>query len=111
MIESVGNIFYAVNSRKFTINSTLATNNFGLEGFALYPNPNNGDFTIQFNSKSTNDIKVNVHDLRGRSIFEQSYENTGIFSQNLALNKLQSGVYLVSVLDGDIKVVKRIVVK
>ena len=47
---------------------TLNSESFGLENFSLYQTQNNGNFTIQFNSNSGNEIKVNVHDIRGRDI-------------------------------------------
>jgi len=89
---------------------TLSTPTVGLEGFALYPNPNNGSFNIKFNSYSSNKIAINVHDIQGRKIFGQEFENTGLFNENLQLNNVQSGVYLVTVQDGATKEVKRIVV-
>jgi subtilisin-like proprotein convertase family protein len=91
--------------------ATMATPNFGLAEFSVYPNPNNGAFTVQFNSDSTNDVSISVHDIRGRSLFTKTYANTGLFVQNIALDKVQSGVYLVTVQDGDKKDVKRIVVQ
>ncbi|MEN9488802.1 MAG: hypothetical protein RL494_1067, partial [Bacteroidota bacterium] len=69
------------------------------------------DFTIKFTSASTNDIKINVHDIRGRQVYEKSFSNTGAFNQNINLNKVASGVYLVSIIDGAKKTVKRIVVE
>ncbi len=91
---------------------TLGTpENFEFEGFALYPNPNNGNFTLQLKSNTASDISVSVHDLRGRSIVEKKYNNTGIVSQNIQLNNIQSGVYLVTITDGEKKVVKRIVIE
>lgn len=90
--------------------AVLANESFGLDNFVIYPNPNNGNFNIQFNSSSSNEIKVNVHDLRGREIFTKSYNNSGLFNENLQLNNAQSGIYLVTVQDGDRKEVKKIVV-
>jgi hypothetical protein len=90
---------------------TLNSNSFGLQDFSLYPNPNNGNFTIQFNSNSGNEIKVNVHDMRGREIFNKTYSNNGFFNEELQLSNVQSGVYLVNVQDGNRKEVKKIVVK
>lgn len=103
-----------VNSFSITICSqtaVLSTENFGLADFKIYPNPNNGTFNIQFNSDSSNEIKVGVHDIRGREIFNQSYQNTGLFSQSLQLSNAQSGIYLVTVQDGDKKEVKKIVIQ
>ena len=82
-----------------------------LTNFTLYPNPNKGNFTIQFNSSSNNDISISVHDMRGRLILNNTYNNTGLISQNVQLDNIQAGVYLVTVQDGDKKVVKRIVIE
>lgn len=89
----------------------LATQEFKFENFVLYPNPNNGNFTVQFNSKTGNKINIAVHDISGRKILDNTYNNTGLFSQELQLNKAQAGTYLVSITDGAQKTVKRIVVE
>ena len=82
-----------------------------IKDFSLYPNPNNGNFTIQFNSNSGNIIKIHIHDIRGREIFNKSYNNNGLFNEVLQLDNVQSGLYLVTVQDGPKKVVKKIVVQ
>ncbi|AWH84636.1 propanediol utilization protein [Flavobacterium album] len=87
-----------------------ATSAFGLQDFSLYPNPNNGSFTVSFISDTGNAIKVGVHDMRGREVFNSSYENTGLFSGNVNLSNIQSGVYLVTVQDGARREVRKIVV-
>lgn len=89
----------------------LATESFGLENFSIYPNPNNGNFNVQFTSNSSNEIKIGVHDLRGRLVFANDYQNTGTFKQNLQLNNVQAGIYIVTVQDGDRKETKKIVVE
>ncbi|WP_264520695.1 zinc-dependent metalloprotease [Flavobacterium sp. N1994] len=108
MVKASGNVFFNVNTQDFTITAPLATTQLEMSNFTLYPNPNKGNFTVQFNSSSTNDIAIDVFDIRGRSIFQKVYSNTGFFSQNVDMNLVESGVYLVSVKDGDKKVVKKI---
>lgn len=90
---------------------TLASEQFVSNDFSISPNPNNGSFTVQFNSTTGNDIKINVHDIRGREVFNKTYTNTGLIQQNLELQNVSKGVYLVSVLDGDTKMVKKIIVE
>ena len=90
---------------------TLNTENFGLANFKIYPNPNNGNFTVQFDSNSGNDIKVDIYDIRGRLIYGKSFESSGLFSQNLDMNNVQSGIYMVTVQDGDRKETKKIVIQ
>jgi subtilisin-like proprotein convertase family protein len=94
-----------------TVTSKLAVVDNSLANFTLFPNPNKGNFTIQFNSSSSNEIGISVHDMRGRLILNNTYNNKGLFSQNIELVNVQSGVYLVTVQDGDRKVVKRIVIQ
>ena len=89
----------------------LANESFGIEDFVIYPNPNNGNFNIQFTSVSNAQIKVGVHDLRGRLIYENSYQNNGTVNENISLNNIQTGIYLVTVEDGSRKEVRKIVVE
>lgn len=109
MVEAVGNIYYAISRKFFT--SSLSNEDFSLADFNLYPNPNRGNFTVQFNSNSSKAITLEVHDIRGRQIFNKSYNNSGLFSEKLQLNNAQSGIYLLTVNDGDKKVVRKIVVE
>jgi subtilisin-like proprotein convertase family protein len=91
--------------------AVMAIADNSLANFALYPNPNKGNFTVQFNSTSNKEVTILVHDMRGRTILNNKYSNTGLFSQNVQLDQVQAGVYLVTVQDGDKKVVKRIIIE
>ncbi|NJM78894.1 MAG: T9SS type A sorting domain-containing protein [Flavobacterium sp.] len=90
---------------------TLSNESFGLQEFSIFPNPNNGSFNVNFVSNSSNKVKISVFDIGGRSIFEDNFQNNGIFNQNIQLNNIQSGVYLVTVQDGDKKEVKKIIIE
>ncbi|RZK12820.1 MAG: T9SS type A sorting domain-containing protein [Flavobacterium sp.] len=110
MIEAVNNIFVAVNSTQFAVDNDLSTETFGLKDFKLYPNPNTGNFSIEFNSETSNDIKISVYDIQGRQILDKTYQNTGMFSQNVQLNTVQAGIYLVNINDGDRKETRKIII-
>lgn len=90
---------------------TLGSSNFEFQDFALFPNPNKGSFTVKFLSDTSNKIDINVHDISGRQVYNNSFSNNGTFNQNIDLNNVQKGIYLVSILDGDKKTVKRIIVE
>lgn len=110
-IAPTDNIYFAINAVDFQVTTSLANEEFNLEGFNLYPNPNKGNFTVQFNSTTAKPIAIEVYDLRGRKVFNQEYTNETMFSQNINLSKVQSGIYIVTVKDGDKKVNKKIVVE
>jgi subtilisin-like proprotein convertase family protein len=90
---------------------TLAIDNFEFENFALFPNPNKGSFTVQFDSNSSRKINITVFDLSGRKIYDHQFDNTNLFVENIVLDQAQKGIYLVNVADGDKKIVKRVVIE
>ncbi|RYD96282.1 MAG: T9SS type A sorting domain-containing protein [Sphingobacteriales bacterium] len=89
----------------------LSNNDFSLENFTLYPNPNKGSFTVEFNADGANEVKIAIHDMRGRQVYNKSYQNSGLFSGNIQMGSIQTGVYMVTVENGGRKVVKKIVVE
>ncbi|WP_396144370.1 reprolysin-like metallopeptidase [Flavobacterium sp.] len=112
MVKAVGNVFLAVNSKNFTITpATASSDEFGFTNFSIYPNPNRGNFNVKFDSTSNNEISIVVNDIRGRNIFEKQFSNTGLIEQNIQLSNVSAGIYLVTVKDGDQKIVKRIVIE
>lgn len=104
---SLGNWSVEICSTSATLNTPENT----LTDFSIFPNPNNGNFTLQFSKAATSAIEVTVFDMRGRKIFENSYNNEGAFNENIQLSNAQTGIYLVSVSDGVNKIVKRIAVE
>ena len=104
---TINSISLEVCSRSFV----LADDTFEFDEFKLFPNPNNSNFTIQFNSNSSGKIGIIVNDISGRLIFNKSYSSSGLFNENIKLENAEAGIYLVTITDGDKKMVKRIVVQ
>lgn len=91
--------------------TSLSTEDFAsFDDLSIYPNPNNGQFTVKLKSASNKDINVEVFDIRGRSVLKESYRNTGDFNQNINLNNAQSGMYLLNIDDGERKITKKIII-
>jgi subtilisin-like proprotein convertase family protein len=90
---------------------TLDNESFEMADVTVYPNPNNGNFTINYDNPVSNEIKVDVFDIRGRKIFENTYTNLATFNENIQLNNAEAGIYLLRVTDGNRKMVKRIAVE
>lgn len=115
VLDSVQGDGGAINSWSLNIcNITevpLSVNDNSLQDFVLYPNPNKGNFTISFNSDNSEKVNVGVFDIRGRSVFSKEYQNNGLFNENMQLDNLQSGVYLVKVQNGSKQLTKKIVIE
>lgn len=94
----------------FARQQILSNESFELTGVTLYPNPNNGSFNLGLNA-SSDVVKVQVFDTRGRLIFNKEISGNGIVNEAINLNSAQSGVYLVNIQDGSRKVTKKIIVE
>lgn len=81
------------------------------DSFNIYPIPNRGNFTIDLSSTSSNDISVFVHDVRGRKVYGDSFNNTGSFNKEIQLSGVQKGLYIVTVTDGERKEFKKIIIE
>ncbi|MCL9807154.1 choice-of-anchor J domain-containing protein [Flavobacterium amniphilum] len=103
--NGIGGVYY------FGVQNTLSKDDFQFENFSLYPNPNKGNFTVRFNPYTSDNVVINVYDMRGRQIFEKSYVNNGAFNQEVNLEKAQSGVYLITIANGGKKTTERIIVE
>ncbi|WP_179333908.1 zinc-dependent metalloprotease [Winogradskyella costae] len=93
-----------------SVQPVLSVQDNELDQLSIYPNPNNGTFNIQFNPRSGEDVSVAVYDIRGRSIYAKNFQNGGRFEETIQLNNAQSGVYLLTIVDGAQKVTKKIIV-
>ncbi len=78
--------------------------------FSIYPNPNNGEFTVKFNGASGN-VDLQVFDIRGRSILNKAYDSTGNFNQIINLGNVKSGMYLINVRNGLKTITKKVIVE
>lgn len=94
-----------------TQKATLSTAESVIDGFKLYPNPSDGKFKMEFSSVSNSPIVVSVVDLLGRNVFHKEFKNTGNFNESIDLKEVTSGVYILTLEDGDKKQVQKIVVQ
>lgn len=71
----------------------------------LYPNPNNGSFTLKMDILKGSTVKYSVYDVAGRNIYKKDmgYQN-GMIYENINLqNNLGTGFYVISIdIDGNL---------
>lgn len=69
--------------------------------FKLYPNPTNGEFTLEFYHESSKVFYIDIFDMQGKSAYKKSVPSN-ITGQNiirLEANTLSSGTYLLRLTD------------
>ncbi|KAB8154402.1 T9SS type A sorting domain-containing protein [Kordia sp. TARA_039_SRF] len=100
-----------VEDYRINVENTLSTAENELEDFAIWPNPTRGKFIVKFTSASSDDVTIDVFDIRGRAIFSNKYNNTSNFTEEVNIGSVQAGMYMVRVNDGERVTVKKLIVK
>ena len=77
--------------------------------FNLMPNPNNGEFVIKLGNTSERNLQISVMNSIGAMVFSKQLANQ--LSQNINLNWLADGIYLVKVQNENINIIKRLVIQ
>lgn len=101
---------WAVELCNTTTTVVLSNEEFALENFSLYPNPNKGEFALSFNSQSGQDIDIAVHDIAGRLVHTKNYNATSTFNETISLKNVSTGMYLITVTDQDKTVTKKLII-
>lgn len=78
---------------------------------SIYPNPNNGQFTVSFESGEAKDVTVSLSDVAGRVITSVEQKNVTSFSQQMGSEELADGVYFVNITTNEGVVTRKIVVQ
>ncbi len=100
---SFGWAIRSINKQTLSINEPLLASQL-----SMYPTISNGDVTLA----STIDLgisNVQVFNINGKEVFSENYD-LSYRKQNLALNSLSSGMYLVKITSGSRNIVKKIVI-
>ena len=93
----------AASTKVITVNLTArsaaettiaATNEETISEAGIYPNPSNGNFNLNFNTKNSDKVMINIVDARGRVV----YKSIKTYAEGIQLNKidvsgLTKGIY------------------
>lgn len=62
-------------------------------GANLYPNPNDGNFTLDIYDKSSHQLQLNIYNTVGEIIYFEEFQSRGRTSKQLKLSVLAKGIY------------------
>lgn len=78
----------------------------------VYPNPNNGTFTIDMNLNEGMNVGFELTDVRGAIVWATNAGTVeGAFSQNVALSNQPEGMYFLKITAGDFETVRKVIIK
>lgn len=87
------------------------TDNTWLKTISLYPNPNSGSFTLGISSDRDKELKVEISNMLGQTVYSASVQVTKGMSDNAVNTELSNGVYSVRLNDGVSSVTRTFIVR
>ncbi len=90
----------AISSSVTLMECTTTTTNPFTENLSLniYPNPNNGTFTVYFNVEKISNVNLRMRDLTGRVVYVRELSNfSGVFQEEISVNDITKGLYLLEI--------------
>ncbi|MFH4969535.1 T9SS type A sorting domain-containing protein [Gaetbulibacter sp. M240] len=78
----------------------------------LYPNPNDGNFTLNYYMEKSTDVKVKIFSILGQVVFEKDlHSEAGKNTLDINLSNISSGLYTVWVNDGEWQRTSKVLIK
>ncbi len=82
------------------------------EGLTVSPNPNTGDFTIDLDIQSANNVNAAILSTEGRVIWNEDLGSVnGSMSKEVSLTNVPAGIYFVRITADDQTAVRRLMIK
>ena len=79
--------------------------------FGVYPNPNNGLFSISFKRINSMNVEISIRNVVGQEILSNSLNLNGDHIEKINLNSVETGIYLLTITNGEEKSSQRIMVQ
>ena len=91
---------------------TIDEKELGIESFKVYPNPNDGYFTIEIESYKAEDIVLEIVNISGQVIQTQHVESLiGKRVIDVNLSELSKGLYFVKLIVNNEIISRRVIVQ
>jgi len=108
-----GNVVYAkadvlISRRVIIIDPDFPFDPIALKQVTIYPNPSNGQFTIDATGFEAKDVSVSIFNQMGRNVFENSSLKN---QEKVDLSNLPKGIYFVTLTSGAESVQRKLVIE
>ncbi|MCH2214059.1 MAG: T9SS type A sorting domain-containing protein [Flavobacteriales bacterium] len=85
--------------------------NLPIEDLFYYPNPTKGQLRLEFFLPERGQTQVQIFDVQGRKVYEDNLGNfQGAFNKELDLSNLESGTYVMNIMQNNLRLAEKIIV-
>ncbi len=82
-----------------------------IEELTFFPNPTDGDFRMSFFLPQMGQTNIGIYDLSGKEVYQENLGTfEGRYDQNINLNNLESGTYILRISQNNLSLAEKIIV-
>ena len=100
-----------VITNQVTVSGVSIDDNLLVGELSIYPNPNNGNFTINSENLQATNLTIEMFTLQGQSVYTHKLSKVNGFTHKVETTSLAKGVYMVKVSDGTRNAYKKVVIE
>jgi hypothetical protein len=111
-VEAVGNIFFDINDKNFTITGGIGINTFSAPSISMHLVPNPANDQVQVNLTGLNRSAKNnltVYDMLGNVVMKDVLTGKENYEMSYDISQFSKGVYIVEVIGDNKKAVSRLI--
>ncbi|MEO6882932.1 MAG: T9SS type A sorting domain-containing protein, partial [Bacteroidia bacterium] len=98
------------SSTDSVVNTGIATNSLN-NFFNAYPNPNEGQFELNFTTSNVDNFTIEIHNALGQLVYQEALMNfTGKYAKEINIKNYGKGIYMLSITNTHSQGVKKLIV-
>ncbi len=111
--STVNNLDFYVGDSSIYIPDAVSVKEFQVSGFVfqIYPNPNDGLFTVNFSNASSDKYTVSVKNILGQTVYNRKMNISGNYRMFIDLSEYNAGMYFLTVGNSDGEQTQKIIVR
>ncbi|MCK5168433.1 MAG: T9SS type A sorting domain-containing protein, partial [Bacteroidales bacterium] len=95
----------------YDITATGISNPDGFVSMNIYPNPSNGNFTLEMNASKAGTFNVEIINIQGQVVFTKEINQDGFYKETIDISNNASGIYYLRINDGKNLKVSKIMIQ
>lgn len=118
---STTTVYYKITANDGTLDATDYTGNYsitvginnpdGIVSMNIFPNPSNGQFTLEMNASKAGTFNVEIINIQGQVVYTKEIVQDGFYKDQIDISKENSGIYYIRVNDGNSTKVSKIMIQ
>ncbi|MCB2196816.1 MAG: choice-of-anchor J domain-containing protein [Bacteroidetes bacterium] len=109
-VTAADEYFNTEHTGSYSITTGIGTPD-GIVSMNIFPNPNNGMFTLEMNASKAGSFNVQIINIQGQVVYNKEVNQDGFYKEQIDISNEASGIYYIRINDGKNTKVSKIMIQ